>query len=483
MKPKERITAIREEITELMAEANGLIDLAVSEERDPTEEEAKRVTAILGDKGDAPGLVDGLQVKVDWWEGVEAKRVAPVDPHGVAGVVGTGDVVEPSPHKVVIHATARRYGPHSLKAFRGTREGVTAEERSYRMGMYGLSLLAKCLPNRYSFPRADEFCRDQLGIQNAAHGSQGGSGLHFGIPDEFSSDIIDLKEQRGVVRQLFEPVSMSRDTLTQPRRVTGMTTYAKGEGAAGTESNMTMDDVRLVAETFITLGRINKEANEDNAINFGDVLAREIAYSQADKEDEAGFNGDGTSTYGGVHGARLRLQNFDNGGTDSIGLVTQGTGTTWGAITIGDFDSVVGILPEFGDGPDTTWVCHRTFFYTVMHPLILALGGVSALEGSQGDRRPRPIFLGYPVTFSQVFPKVTAVTTVSCLLGDFSMGAMFGDRRDLAVEFDDTVYVNGQSVWEREQVAVKGTSRWDINVHSVGDATNAGAIVGLETGT
>ena len=41
--------------------------------------------------------------------------------------------------------------------------------------------------------------------------------------------------------------------------------------------------------------------------------------------------------------------------------------------------------------------------------------------------------------------------------------------------------VDGDNVFELDQLAVKGVERLDINVHDVGNTSTAGPIVGLQT--
>ena len=53
--------------------------------------------------------------------------------------------------------------------------------------------------------------------------------------------------------------------------------------------------------------RMSTELAEDAAINVADDLAREMAYAFATAEDAAGWNGDGTSTYGGIMGMRTKF--------------------------------------------------------------------------------------------------------------------------------------------------------------------------------
>jgi HK97 family phage major capsid protein len=92
------------------------------------------------------------------------------------------------------------------------------------------------------------------------------------------------------------------------------------------------------------------------------------------------------------------------------------------------------------------------------------------------------MFLGFPVEFSQVMPTATAATTVFALLGDFSLAASFGDRQQNIISFSEHASVGGQSVFERNEVAVRAVERFDINVHDVGDGTTPGPVVAVATG-
>lgn len=374
-----------------------------------------------------------------------------------------------------IPAEVRRYNPVH---FRGTRHGRSAEERAYRFGMWCLAELANQMPGRYrrSFPHAQEWVDRNL----AAASTKDASGYSNLIPEEFGQDIVDLREVRGVVRRLFKVVPMAGDTRTDPRRQGGLTASWVGEGSAGSESNKKWDNVRLTAKDLMALARYTNQLNADSVINIGDDLASEIAYAFADAEDQAGFNGDASSTYGGIVGARTKVANFDGAGTASAGLVS-GSGGTWATLTMADFHTVVGKLPQFADTPETAWVCHRAFYFTVMQKLEIASGGTEAREVIAGDRRPRPLFLGYPVEFSQVFPGATATGTVMVLLGNFMLAASLGDRQMDSVAFSEHATIGGENVFERNQIAVRGVERVDINVHDVGDASNPGPIVALKT--
>lgn len=373
-----------------------------------------------------------------------------------------------------IPATVRRTG--SLKCFRGQRAGRSADERAYRFGMFGLAMLSQQLPNRFRFPAAVEFLRKNMAVnsENDTLGTQ------FLIPEEFSSDLIDLREQYGVARRICRMESMMSDTKVIPRRKSGLTAYFVPETQPGTETNKQWNQIRLVAKDVMVLSRWSAQVNQDAVINFGDDLAGECSYAFSLLEDQCLCLGTGSSTYGGIIGVTTKLQDIDGAGTDSAGLVS-GTGNLFSELTLIDFQAVLGKLPQYADTPNAVWVVHRGFYYNVMQKLELAAGGVTALEISKGDRRPRPLFLGYPVEFSQVMPSAQADTTVFALLGDFTKGVAFGDRQAEAIAFSEHASVGGENVFERNEIAIRATERIDINVHDVGSATDVGPIVGLQT--
>lgn len=375
-----------------------------------------------------------------------------------------------------IPATVRRVG--TLQNFKGNIDGVSAEERAYRFGQFAMAKLSTDLPNRYHFAHALNFTKAHIGAPLNVHG-EGGSdttGSHVFVPEEFGTDLIRLREVYGVARRVLKNVPMSSDTRTDPRWGSGLTAYFVGESDAGTESDADFDNVRLTAKKLMAITRMSNELSEDSVISFGDMLAGEISYAFANKEDECAFNGDATSTYGGITGIRPALDTLTAG--TAPGLIL-GDGNLWSELTLANFESVVGALPEYADVPgQVAWICHKTFAWTVMKRLALAAGGNTKddIEGSNGMS-----FLGYPVIVSQVFPSSEANSQIPVVFGNFMQGGSFGDRRQESIAFSDTASVGGQSVWERDQIAVKGTERFDINIHSYGSNTAAGPICGLET--
>lgn len=371
-----------------------------------------------------------------------------------------------------IPATVRAITP---KNFLGkTINGRDPAERAYRFGQWAMATMGR--------GDAMEFCKAQ-GIsivqKVATEGTNTAGG--FLVPEEFGQDIIELKEMYGVFRKYADVVPMSGDTLTEPRRTGGLTAYPVAETAAGTESTMTWDQVRLVAKDWMVLTRITNQINADSIIRWADRLAYECGYAFATKEDDCGFNGDGTSTYAGIQGVTTRLSTVfsTSGGTGLIAATGTGYATNWASVTMGDLNRVIGALPQYADTPRCSWFCSKAFHATVMQRLELAAGGNTASEIQNGARVLK--FAGYPVVIAQKLPVTSAVSQVACLFGDLSLAAMFGDRQQDAISFSEHASVGGQSVFERNELAVRGTERFDINVHDVGVSGTAGPMVGLVT--
>ena len=369
-------------------------------------------------------------------------------------------------------ANVRRFNPTNF-APEADEVGRQPVERAYRFGQWALATATMCMPGKFQFYNSVEFCQ-QNGLMNV-HGSGGGdvSGAGIFVPDEFSTDIIRLVEQFGVIRRLVPAQLMTSETKTTPRRIGGLTAFAVGQNTAGTESDAKWNEVKLVAKKWMVLTRMSNELSEDSVVNIANELIREIALAFAYTEDLSGFTGTGTSAFNGIVGIVTKLDTLTAG--TAPGLIL-GAGNAYSELTLANFNSVMAALPQYAS-QSPTWVCHRSFFYGVMQPLALAAGGTTAGDIVSGIA---PRFLGYPVEFSQVMPSTAANSQIPVIFGDLAMGCQFGDRRMMNVEFSDQVSVGGQSVWERDQIAVKATSRNDFVCHDFGTNSVAGPIVGLE---
>jgi HK97 family phage major capsid protein len=90
---------------------------------------------------------------------------------------------------------------------------------------------------------------------------------------------------------------------------------------------------------------------------------------------------------------------------------------------------------------------------------------------------PTPMFLGYPVTFSQVMHSTvtTSASTIVAYFGDLRLGATYGTRRSARTE------VSTERYFENDLIGIKTTERVAINVHERGADIRTRPILALKT--
>jgi HK97 family phage major capsid protein len=461
-------------VSEKIAEAKKIRDAATAEQP-LTDEQVAQIKTLSDDVATLKAGIEAdeqhtaalatLDATNDWLR-EPARRVSdPPDP----GVSPTADPLRKP--QSVIPATVRRYG--TVRSF----TGPNADEKAYRFGTW-------CNASA-GHQRSIQRCRD-LGIRFlAATPHKESDNVHGGylVPPEFDMDMIKLLETYGVFRRLARIVPMTSDTKMRRRRTGGITVYFVSEGGAGTHSKMTHDMVSLTAKDLMGLSTYTQDLSDDATISVGDELMDEISRAFAQKEDSCGLLGDGTSTYGGIVGIAPALKGLSGTIANISGLIV-GAGNAYSELTLLNFNSVVALLPTFADTPRARWIMHKSFFANVPQALITAVGGATPSDWAQGIP---PKLLGYPVEFAQVMPKVEGNSQVCALLGDVNLCADFGDRRQTSIQFSTDATVDSVSMFETNQVAIRGTERFDINVHDVGNATataadkTPGPVVGLIT--
>jgi HK97 family phage major capsid protein len=316
--------------------------------------------------------------------------------------------------------------------------------------------------------KAFDYCRSNGLIQNAMKSSDNTKG-GFLVPDPIADAVVELREQFGVFRQDSFLYPMTSGSALVPRVAGEVTSYYMGESDPSvsiTSSDMVLNQIKLEAKKLATFTPMSSELDEDSAIPVAEMLARSIAWKFAYDEDNAGFNGDATSTYGGIVGLAGALQ---------AGSKVTATGRqTFGALTMGDFEAVVGLAREWA-GYNPSWYISKKGWANSMQRLLNAVGGNNIKDLAEGAPK---MFLGYPVKIVQSLPSALTGTTgtPACYFGDLRLGSYFGTRRDIRVAVDSSYY------FAQDCLAVRATERYDINVHDRGTATDAGGIIQLVFG-
>ena len=378
-------------------------------------------------------------------------------------------IVDPSrPNGHRPPAQARRSGP--LKLFKG-RDG---EATAYRAGLWvaATQFGSQAHRERYAQQFGDGDFRQFTGDDARAtlSGTDNTKGGYF-VPDVFDVEIIKMVEEYGVIRRLARVRGMTSDTLSVPRWNAAVTaSFLQEGGQSPTQSEQGYDRVGLVAKLLGAFGKMTNMLSEDSLVDMGDEWFEAAAIAFALKEDDAGFNGDGTSTYGGIQGLITKLL-----AANAVSRVTATGHTSLAALTLADFWNVVGRYPSF-PGLQPRWLCHKEVYAASMGPLQTAAGGTTPQDVANGGV---PKFLGYPVEFVNVMPRAAAATTgtTPIVLGDLNASTVFGDRRQRKMR---TGEVNDDML--KELVTMYTSERFDIVTPTVTDpkdATKAGPVVGL----
>jgi HK97 family phage major capsid protein len=444
------LKVIREQIDEELGKVDAIVALAKEENRDFTPEEAAEVDRIQG-TDDKPGVLQKLYADEKRAARVEANSAARVRAIGsipVAGQSSKGPESSELP-RVKVPATAKRHG--SVKHFKGP----DAEANAYTAGRFLMAAINKHEPSKM-------WLKDH-GIQMAGSSDDNSKGGYL-VPDVLENAMVDLKEEYGQFRQYARNWPMSSDVSLIPRRVSGFTTYFVGQNDTITASDAAMDQVRLEAKKLAAMTQFSSELNEDAIIAVADFYAREFAYALAVKEDQCGFLGDGTSTYGGIVGL--------DGALLAGSIATATAITTAAELTIGNFEAVVAKLPRF-PGIQPRWYMHNSIFHTTAGRLQFAAGGNAVMDIAGA----RPLqFMGYEVVLVNAMPSTAATGVKVAYFGDLSMAATMGTRRGVTLRADESIY------FAQDALALRVTERFDISIHERGTASVAGPIVALQMG-
>jgi HK97 family phage major capsid protein len=352
-----------------------------------------------------------------------------------------------------------------------------AEYKAYVTGLFVGGLQNEAARQKYA---------EVTGIDYKTHtqGNDATGGIF--VPTETSSLIINLKDTYGAFRRNVRVEPMSSESIRIFRTGDDVTAYWGSETGTLSSSDMSFDAVTLNAKKMYALAVLSEELVMNSTQNLGLRFAESVARQFAKKEDQAGFLGDATSTYGGVLGLYGKLNKVltDGGGTWTndthkgyLGSAQVCAGNTFAEVTMGNLIAGMRKVPTYAL-TGAKWYFNKVAFGETAERLAYAQGGSTAAElaGSFGQR-----LFGYPVEFVDVMPGTDANSQVFAWFGNLSQAATLGDRMTTAIKQD------ASKGFDTDTIYVKATQYLDIKVHEMGNynATAAsretGPIVGFVT--
>jgi HK97 family phage major capsid protein len=303
----------------------------------------------------------------------------------------------------------------------------------------------------------------RMDAQTVDDDSRGG----YLVPAPLAAAILAVRDRFGVARRVSRIIPMASETLSIPKRAGGLTVYSPAEGAAITTSEATWSQVSLSTTDRFTLTRVSRKLLRSALVSVADQVAMEIGQAFGEGLDNEWCNGDGTGTYLGETGVRSAV------GAAGVNTMATTSGDTWAETALADFTNTAALLPERFHNENTSWVCSRAYYTSVIERLMIAAGGTTTANIAAGGT---PSLLGYPIYFSEKMPTSTAVSTIQAVLGDFYNGVIIGERQGIEIGMSEHRY------FDSDEIGIRGKISYDLNVHGGGDGSNAEAYVALKTG-
>ena len=433
---------LREENVALIARAQALVNIATEEKRDLKPEEVTEVNSILGveNKG---GLIADNNAKIETLEKLDK-------------------VSKECANNLAAKAFDDREGVKITPvAYTGPLNGYANAEQAVIAGHWAAATI---LNNTKSI----QWCKDRGVPMNAMSvGSESSGGIF--VPEELSTAIVRLVEEYGVIRSNVTVQPMASESFTFARRLSGITARWVGETPTTgvTDSNPTYAPAELKAKNLQAFSYVSMDLMSSATIAVANTVSEEMAYAFAYAEDEAGFNGDGTSTYGGIVGVKNALA------AGSIHTAAAGN-TAFGTLDLADFETMMGMLPRFARS-GAKWYISPEGYAASMQRLMNAAGGNTMTDFGNG---PQLVFQGKPVELVESMNQtLTAQVSTAGLVyyGNFRQGIKLGQKAGMEMMVYRELYARNR------QIGLESTVRVDINVHERGTASAAGPIIGLST--
>jgi HK97 family phage major capsid protein len=449
----DKIKALLEELAAVVAEMEAMTeDAPEGETVEPMTEEQEASLRSLETKADK------LRERIEFMQRVQAKELelrAVLERGAPAKNITTPETTEEAP---VVESRSRVIPVNNhrpLKAFRSA-------ETAYRAGMSVRATL-------FGDAEARRWCDDH-GVETRAQA--GGINSLGGVltNPELSTEIVRLVEEFGAYQANARVVTMNSDTLLIARRTGGLSARAIGENAAPLTSDVTFDNVQLVAKLWGVDNRVPVSLVEDSVIDLADAMAVEVAQAFAETYDRVGFVGTGAGTDHGIVGVATAV----NDGTHSASVVTAAAGNNvFSELDLLDFTNLVAKLPLYARNRNAKFYISASGYGASMLRLMMSASGNNQADVAGGANLQ---FLGFPVVL--VHPMISALTgtgsQIACLFGDLSQAVTMGIRREVSVKTDASRFV------EYDQLLTFATARMASVAHDLGSTTVAGPIVALK---
>lgn len=292
------------------------------------------------------------------------------------------------------------------------------------------------------------------------------------VPTTISSEIMDIMQNYGVVPRLSLNLGdISQNSLKIPQVLGRPAFTAVTQGGAITGSGFNLGGIELKALKWGAIIDWTNEVDESVGARLMPIIMDKLAEGYAFVQDNAFFNGDGTSTYNAIKGLE--------GLTGTVNYVRTATAAS-GNVSFATLDPDDFILPQENVAPGARAGC-----VYVMHPnLIFTLRKLKDTQGKYiyGDPSevtPAGTLWGFPIETSEAFAFTDGTTKTVCAFYNPRYLAYATGRSLTAVQLKEGTITNEDStsvnLATQDSTALRVTGLFDLVMSSVTRTTGSTA--------
>ncbi|MBY0274728.1 phage major capsid protein [Candidatus Binatia bacterium] len=285
-----------------------------------------------------------------------------------------------------------------------------------------------------------------------------GTGTHPLVPVVTADGVIRFIGERSIIRGIARMMQMTTDQIVLPIEDEKGDAYFPAENVDATASDITFkpkDESILQAESVVVHRVVSRDLSDDALIAIAPYIAEVSAERIARAENLQAFVGSGSPFTGVVNTSGVPVVQLSDGKTSFGDL-------EWDNLAEAEFQ-----VDEDALG-DLTWITSKAAFLEAFRMKNDQGNPIWATQWSAGlptvgnmpkPRENRPGLLsGYPAYITKTMP-TNAPGAVSFIIGSFMQGFVFGDRRSLEVEWDDSIYRKKRksAVFFSERIGMKVT--------------------------
>lgn len=266
------------------------------------------------------------------------------------------------------------------------------------------------------------------------------------VPEVTKAQILRLIPTFGQARNEMSVIPMGKtDTLTIPKKLTGVSVNWVNEASTITSSHPTLSYIQLVAKKLAGLTSVSNELLADANVDVMNYILSLFAESIGSEEDAQFFAGSGSPMTGIFAGANT----FGN-----EEFIADAVSFSYEKL----LDAVYGIDQNYIKG--AKWYTHRTNVASLRN----IVDGNSNPVFVDANAGGLPTLMGYPVKMIENCP-TSATTTAGnpmLILGNFK-NSYIGSKMDVRVAFSDSATVDADSMFQYDLSAVRLITRVAFN--------------------